>query len=199
MSSRLSNRIHASATLAFGFVFFLFLSTISFAEETRLVQLGDEITFGLTDISSSENVVTVKWRQTLMRRTHPYVQTAAAYEADGKSALFSLFIQKDMLQRVLDQCGDRSSETCQVTVNDDYQYGQNNAKTSRFLVYHDKSRKPYQHRFINTTTIAIFGKRAQKLVNFGAFVFGSLVPKLDAGVGAFNLLADSVGDNLHNF
>lgn len=34
-----------------------------------------------------------------------------------------------------------------IVVDDSFQYGQDNAKTKRFLVYHDKDNKPYQVRF----------------------------------------------------
>lgn len=44
------------------------------------------------------------------------------------------------------------------------QYGQKNAQGEmRFVVYHDKERKPFQHRFIETALASTLSKKANEV------------------------------------
>ncbi|KAL9076214.1 MAG: hypothetical protein Q9157_003749 [Trypethelium eluteriae] len=52
-----------------------------------------------------------------------------------------------------------------ITVDDDYLFGQQKGGKNRFLVYHDKKRVIYQHRFIQGTLVAISKQAADISAN----------------------------------
>ncbi|THU81252.1 hypothetical protein K435DRAFT_629348, partial [Dendrothele bispora CBS 962.96] len=82
--------------------------------------------------------------------------------------------------------------TARVTITEKFQYGQKNAQGDfRFVVYHDTSRKPYQHRFIETTLLAKGGDIAVKLAK--AFGYDQV------GTSVSDFLKGFIGDYLHNF
>ncbi|KAJ2912320.1 hypothetical protein MD484_g8091, partial [Candolleomyces efflorescens] len=83
-------------------------------------------------------------------------------------------------------------EGYKIKVNSELQYGQKNAAGElRFVVYHDKERKPYQHRFIETAMASVGAAQAQALAK--QFGYGGV------GDQAANLLKAFVGDYLRTF
>ncbi|KAA8895560.1 hypothetical protein FN846DRAFT_911624 [Sphaerosporella brunnea] len=80
----------------------------------------------------------------------------------------------------------------EVTVDEHFQYGQKNKEGEcRFLVYHKKGRKPFQHRFIPTAIGSNAAEWRNKLAhNLG---HGSLADQISSAVKKF------VGDYLHGF
>lgn len=56
-----------------------------------------------------------------------------------------LFIQANKLQTLVDKQG-QDGPKYTVKIDDDFQYGQNEERTERFLVFHDKNNRPYQVR-----------------------------------------------------
>ncbi|KAI0258577.1 hypothetical protein BC834DRAFT_847282 [Gloeopeniophorella convolvens] len=79
----------------------------------------------------------------------------------------------------------------EVTITDVFQYGQKNkAGDGRFVVYHDHSRKPFQHRFVSSIGSTAAGV-AQKIA--GLFGYASVADIVANAAKAF------IGDYLHNF
>ncbi|KIW29398.1 uncharacterized protein PV07_05215 [Cladophialophora immunda] len=52
-------------------------------------------------------------------------------------------------------------------VDGSFQYGQDKAMTTRFPFYHDKTNKPYQHRFVENTYTGPGGKAVDFLTGMG--------------------------------
>ena len=126
---------------------------------TQLVEKGDLIRI---EPSTKDNV-TIKWQQDLGNRQEPYV--AFLYSVKDKDAAGSLFVSFSKKQEFLKKAKPYKAENFmdsdgyEIQVDDAFQYGQNNEKTLRFLVYHDKATKPYQHRFIETTVFSNIGNK----------------------------------------
>ncbi len=114
-----------------------------------VVNKGDTITFSKSSITNGDTVP-IEWSQDGgNKRSADYIVIDAA---SNQSAV-PLFVQKSKAEDLLKKCQD-NEKTCNISVDSDFQYGQNKEKTFRFLVYHDKTNKLYQHRFINQTIAA---------------------------------------------
>ena len=161
---------------------------------SNLVEKNDYIKF---DPASKESV-TIKWQKDLSERSEQYV--VIPYTVIGKPASGSLFIQTSYAEEFMNKSEKDESTNplvsggSKIKVGDAFQYGQDNDKTLRFLVYHNKANKPYQHRFIETTAFSNIGKKIQKAGNeYGGALWGGIINK-----GA-DLLKGFIGDYLHNF
>ncbi|KAL0567431.1 hypothetical protein V5O48_014557, partial [Marasmius crinis-equi] len=78
----------------------------------------------------------------------------------------------------------------EVTIGDKYQYGQKNKDgDNRWVAFHDKGRKPYQHRFVKTLLVK-GGELAGKIAGLVGFPQGSTI---------VNELEKYLGDYLHDF
>jgi hypothetical protein len=141
-----------------------------------VVEKGNTISFSKSAITNGDTV-TIQWQQDLKDRSADYIVVDAAFKEND----VPLFVQKsksdDLLAKVQ---GDET--TLKVPVDSSFQYGQNKDKTFRFLVYHNKTNKPYQHRFINQTTAAKLAAAAKQLTGkvdisavkaFNSFVSGA--------------------------
>ncbi|KAK7442568.1 hypothetical protein VKT23_016166 [Stygiomarasmius scandens] len=159
------------------------------------VQKGDVISFAL----DAKREVTVTWSQSLSSKSEPYYAIAAT-NTSRDNATVNFFVQKNWFDSQLSSFASidgksnilRLRNTAKVTITDKFQYGQKNAQGDfRFVVYHDTSRKPYQHRFIETTLLAKGGDIALKLAKgFGYDAIGTNVTDF---AKAF------IGDYLRNF
>ncbi|KAK7447751.1 hypothetical protein VKT23_014009 [Stygiomarasmius scandens] len=157
------------------------------------VQKGDIISFAL----DAKREVTVTWSQSLSSKSEPYYAIAAT-NTSRDNATVNFFVQKNWFDSQLGSFASvdgKSTEVLRmilVTITDKFQYGQKNAQGDfRFVVYHDTSRKPYQHRFIETTLLAKGGDIALKLAKgFGYDAIGTNVTDF---AKAF------IGDYLRNF
>ncbi|RYO58844.1 hypothetical protein AA0116_g7223 [Alternaria tenuissima] len=67
-----------------------------------------------------------------------------------------IYIQTDKLDEFKSK--KTGGDDFSVTVDQSFQYGQDNAKTKRFLVFHNKDNKPFQHRFVESTWAKMGGK-----------------------------------------
>ncbi|KAG8909107.1 hypothetical protein FRC02_007998, partial [Tulasnella sp. 418] len=92
----------------------------------------------------------------------------------------------------LNTIGKLDGENYEVTIDNKYQYGQKN-KTgeNRFIVYHDKERKPYQHRFIEGCLANQAAAFAEHVVKY----FG----QASAGSALVDLARTAFGDYLHDY
>ncbi|KAG9105530.1 hypothetical protein FRC07_009208 [Ceratobasidium sp. 392] len=86
-----------------------------------IVQSGDTLLVPVQGLAQ----LTIEWQQNIL---------------DKKASYHTAFV------RVKGKVGDNY----ELKVGDKSRYGQKNAKgEARFIVYHDTSRNPYQHRFMN--------------------------------------------------
>ncbi|KAL2683446.1 hypothetical protein Neosp_007916 [[Neocosmospora] mangrovei] len=93
------------------------------------------------------NISGVKWSRTELK------PTSVAEKKGGE-----LFIQANKLQTLIDKQG-QDGPKYTVKIDDDFQYGQNEQRSERFLVFHDKNNRPYQHRFV-TQLVMLLGNQA---------------------------------------
>jgi hypothetical protein len=184
-----------------------------FGAEPNLVELNDEITFRRAATSNPDNQLSFRYSQSGRERKGDYIQVAARFERGEALEYLPLFVQQELVEDLLSTCEPPDEEFCTVIVTSAFQYGQDKQGTSRFLVFHEKSQKPYQHRFISTTTASNFMIGAEELSQKAEKVAESDVVRDHAGVGvsmsaqaavaAFSEVADLgksyVGDFLRDF
>lgn len=159
----------------------------------EIVEKGDWIKFN----PQAKESVTIEWQQNLGNRREEYI--AIPYTVNGKNASGSLFVQAGAASDFFEKCSEDESTNplvsggYKIQVDDGFQYGQNNEKTLRFLVYHDKSNKPYQHRFIETTAFSNIGSKIVSVGAASAPAWGELIQQ-----GA-NVAKAFIGDYLRDF
>ncbi|KAJ7855655.1 hypothetical protein B0H13DRAFT_1902988 [Mycena leptocephala] len=181
------------------------------------VESGQEIMVPLFDAESAGAPVHVNWQQNMSQRKADYYALTADNITTGEQVPFfiaaeyyksstkanpghitkvgelveggELALYLTRHPAVLIGC---PKEGYKLKVNDRLQYGQKNAQGElRFIVYHDKERKPYQHRFIETAVgSATAGKAAEMAKAFGVGAAGDQI---------MDHLKAIVGDNLHTF
>ncbi|KAJ3545018.1 hypothetical protein NM208_g2717 [Fusarium decemcellulare] len=107
--------------------------------------------------------VTVSWKQNFWSRTEDYWICTYTIIGGGTGEGV-IFVQANKADEFKAKS---SGDDITVIVDDKFQYGQNKELTKRFLVYHDKEHKPYQHRFVENTITALGDKVVDILVNTG--------------------------------
>ena len=182
----------------------LIWSTLAMANpEAGLATSGDAFWFTASALDDASNVLTVEWSQAMREQSAEYVQVTAIFADAPKSTEglpFMMFLQKDMVEAFRQQYCDESR--CQASVTAQFQYGQDKNKTMRFVVYHNPSNKPYQHRFLATSAATTYTRTLQQV----AATAGEMnlpVPGMDQAtslVDDFTTIGQSlVGDYLHSF
>ena len=168
------------------------------ASATPLVSAGDQLVFSKATLTDSAAVKNVEWSQSFRSRKEKYVQVTAAVKSD-KPYLVMLFIAQGFVPILQEKC---KNDKCMMKVDSRFQYGQNKEKTMRFLVFHEKSNKPYQHRFISTSTLSTFANGAESVAK-NAQSLGVIVPQagLLAATGGkiVSGLKSVLGDPLRDF
>lgn len=173
---------------------------------TAVVNKGDVISISPT---IGEEAL-IKWQQDFAERNKIYRVVPFLVKETGASG--TLFISSSMSSKLLDMCEKDEDDNpfapqsnYKVTVNDDFQYGQDDAGNPqvRFLVFHDKSNKMYQHRFMQTTA---FGSVMSKISDVAEESNGviSMIPSVGPMInGIISKVTDMgkayIGDNLRNF
>ena len=172
----------------------------------EIVEKGDWIEI----VPDFKENATIKWQQDLGNRQEPYL--VYPYSVEGKPAQGSLFIQFGLRKDFFKNCKVGESDIVpdekeyKIQVSEAFQYGQNNEKTLRFLVYHNKSNKPYQHRFIETTAFSNIGNKIAA-VGSGAVSVAGTAAGAGAAAGAWeelfkqgvDLAKAFIGDYLKDF
>ncbi|KAG8719237.1 hypothetical protein FRC09_011450 [Ceratobasidium sp. 395] len=150
---------------------------------TYIVQSGDVLLVpeqGLTQL-------TIEWQQSLQNKKGDYLTGFVPVKGKGQNDVVLIFIQLDwyntghinkgelvqsldFAKRALTLRKTRPAVDghYELKVDDKTRYGQKNAKgEARFIVYHDTSRNPFQHRFMNQalrqTALGIGQKVAQMM------------------------------------
>ncbi|KAH7339964.1 hypothetical protein B0J17DRAFT_380208 [Rhizoctonia solani] len=146
---------------------------------------------------------TVEWQQTGFKKNADYYCfTVVDTTQEGQDVTF--FIQKEWYDS--DKSADAShiSKVATKNANGEYefkidaksQYGQiDGTGKGRWVVYHDKGRKPYQHRFAKSVLQSAANASAVQLQDVAArFGFGSVDLK-----GLLGFVENYAGDYLHTF
>ena len=179
--------------------FILITLGLSVAHASPLVNKGDTLIFSSDVFGDQEAVKTVEWSQSFSKRTAKYIQVTASVKS-ATPTLTMVFIAKPLAIALKES--NCKGMKCTLKVDDRFQYGQNSEKTMRFLVLHDKSNKPYQHRFISTSTLSTFADGAKALANQADKV-GAIIPPASiaaaTGKQAISAIKALVGDPLRDF
>ncbi|GJE91737.1 hypothetical protein PsYK624_078880 [Phanerochaete sordida] len=141
--------------------------------------------------------VTVKWQQMFSDKTANYYTIVAKNKSQGNAEVV-VFVAAEWYEgsgpaEHLGRVAPKDAEGYyELIVDDKCQYGQKNKEGDmRFVVYHDKGRKPYQHRFIETSLGSLGANIAQKVA--GVFGYGGTADIAKTIASAY------VGDYLHTF
>ncbi|KAG9119788.1 hypothetical protein FRC07_005024 [Ceratobasidium sp. 392] len=149
------------------------------------------------------NRKTIKWKQNLLERSAEYYSfTVVNASQKGQDVIF--FIQKEWWDND-STSDDHISKIATRNAKGEYefkidaksQYGQADATgKNRWVVYHDKGRKPFQHRFVKSVLHSEAESVAQSQAIAG--IFG--ISDVDVGPGGILNLAEGIfGDYLHTF
>lgn len=161
-------------------------------------QAGNEILIPLFDAEALGSPTTVTWSQNLATRTALYYPLTVDNITTGEQ--FAFFIAAEFYKSSTSANPNHITRVGQLLPGEGYklqigsslQYGQKNTQGDmRFVVYHDKERKPYQHRFIETALGSTAAKQAK-----------AVAEKLGQGSIAGDisrLAANFVGDFLKTF
>jgi len=179
----------------------VFSGNASANETTRLVKLNDTVEIRMSSLNSEENFVTISWRQK-GKRSKTYLQTAAKLRHEGGLSFVNIFIEQGLLPDFKSECTAKTETVCSVAITDDFQYGQDSDQTMRYLVYHDQSNCPYQHRFITTATATKFGEAATDLATQAGNIGQNYLPMAQQAASTFNevsgLAKSAFGDYLYS-
>ncbi|CZT16280.1 uncharacterized protein RCC_02122 [Ramularia collo-cygni] len=107
------------------------------------VQLNDIIEIpasGWTDL------IEIKWQQSMKQRTAKYYKVPFTNTTSGREQGKDLFIQEEKAEE-LKKLGTVKDSKLSLPVTLDFVNGQGKDGKNRWLVYHDKSRECFQHRF----------------------------------------------------
>jgi hypothetical protein len=191
---------HRSIVFAVAFVLFAsFNPSITSGQAKTLVAEGDSITFYRTSLDVADNGFSIDYRQDGREKTGQYVVIAATSKIEAEDIVTPLFVQQHMVKALLDKCAGQGQDKCTVEDTSAFQYRQDNDKTNRFLVFHEKTNKPYQHRFISTSIASKFAIGADALAESA----GGILPAAQTASAAFrgfvDLAEDLFGDYLRDF
>ncbi|KAK3402948.1 hypothetical protein B0T20DRAFT_474753 [Sordaria brevicollis] len=166
------------------------------------VEAGHELLIDLFDGGALGAPITVKWQQNFVDRQASYYRVDAYNTTTNETVPF--FIAAEFYKSStasnpnhISKVGtELPGEGYKLKVDDKLQYGQkNSAGENRFVVFHDKERKPYQHRFIETAVLSTLAKSGEGAAEK---VLGSFGLSGTASSVA-NLAKAYIGDYLHTF
>ena len=163
------------------------------ATKIAIVEKGDYIIFN----PDSKGKITIKWQQNMVTMHEKYL--ALPYSVKDKEASGSLFIQLAFVDSFFEKCSEDESSNplfkggYKIQVDEAFQYGQNNEKTLRFLVYHNKANKPYKHRFIQSHAFQNIANKIVAIGGAGSGIWGEAIKQGSELGQAF------IGDYLRDF
>ena len=174
----------------------------------HLVQTGDVIEIPRAMLR--EHTKSIQWSQDGVDMMDEYFVMKGIFRnprlPDAMPTQVPLFVQSSFIEDFEAECrADAAAKlnACMMPVTSKLRYGQNAEKTMRFLVFHDPNYEPFQHRFIDTDTLAILTKVSYRTVDSvldhteDLIPYGSLIKK--AGAASAELMSASVGDQLWLF
>ncbi|KAF3764070.1 hypothetical protein M406DRAFT_356417 [Cryphonectria parasitica EP155] len=167
------------------------------------VESGHVLFVDLFDGEALGPALTVKWQQNFSARQAQYYRVEANDLTNNETV--PLFIAAEWYKNAtkdnpnhISKIGETEpGEGYKVKIDGRFQYGQKNGQgENRFVIYHDKERKPYQHRFIETAVLSTLAKSGEGAADKVCGVFG-----LPAGSAAnvTDTVKCYIGDYLHTF
>ncbi|KAG9118527.1 hypothetical protein FRC07_006915 [Ceratobasidium sp. 392] len=115
---------------------------------TYIVQNGDILSVP----TSGLDPITIEWPQSFLDKKASYHTGFVDVKGKGVNSQVLLFIQSEWYQddARMASITSKTGDYYELKIDEKSRYGQKNSKgEARFIVYHDTSRNPYQHRFIN--------------------------------------------------
>ncbi|KAG8782661.1 hypothetical protein FRC12_020580 [Ceratobasidium sp. 428] len=170
---------------------------------TYIVQPGDVLLVpeqGLTQLS-------IEWQQSLQNKKADYLTGFVQVKGKGEAGKALSFLQREWyntdhlgpkgkLAQLLDFAKHAPTlRKTQSAVGDYYElkvdgksrYGQKNAKgEARFIVYHDTSRNPFQHRFMNQAlrqTALGIGQKIAQMMGVSSSLIDTATSQIQCGGG----------------
>ncbi|KDQ09664.1 hypothetical protein BOTBODRAFT_116919 [Botryobasidium botryosum FD-172 SS1] len=143
----------------------------------------------IPSIVGDTNRIHVQWQQSLRDRSGDYYNLEARNKSQGDAKVV-FFVQTDWFN---DQhLGAKGAHGFyEVKIDERFQYGQISQNNKRWVVLHDKERKPYQYRFVKPLLekVAQSGGKAAELIGFPAHDLEKIISQLQK----------LFGDYLHTF
>ncbi|KAF7553124.1 hypothetical protein G7Z17_g3876 [Cylindrodendrum hubeiense] len=159
---------------------------------------GDTILIPVYNAGSEQAALEIQWSQSFRTKSARYYLVRAINQSKGNVDVL-LYVQDQFYkdERNSNFIGNipgarREGNAFVVQISDRFQYGQKNKNgDGRWLAFHDKDNKPYQHRFMITSIQGNLAETAKTLAKaFGAGEIADNVSKLGNNF---------IGDYLHNF
>ena len=172
----------------------------------HLVRLGDRIQLSLDELE--ESVQEIHWSQDGKDISKRYFLLSAMFENPREPGMVPsevpIYVQTFLKDFFLNKCERKAdSSICTITVDSNFRYGQDAEKTKRFLVLHERSLTPFQHRFMDTNSMAILLKSGKKAAEAMGRPTADYVPYAGllgkVGDGTANAIKKAFGDQLWLF
>ncbi|KAL1842354.1 hypothetical protein VTJ49DRAFT_5522 [Mycothermus thermophilus] len=146
--------------------------------------------------------IVVKWQQNYAEREATYYRLDAYNLTNNRT--ISFFIAAEFYKTSTSSNPNHISKVAtlvpgegyKLKIDDKFQYGQKNMMgENRFVVFHDKERTPYQHRFIETAVLSTLAKSGTEAADKVLSSFG-----LSGAASEIVKIAKAyIGDYLHTF
>ena len=172
----------------------------------HLVRLGDTLTVVPSQLD--KNIESISWSQNRDEMTEQYMLVSGMFqnprEEGSIPAQVPLYIHVSLREVFLGMCSaEQGKDVCRCRVNKNFRSGQDAEKTKRFLVLHDRSFTPWQHRFMDSNSIAIMLKTGKEAADAVVGPMADYVPYGDLyeglSDGAAEAIKQAFGDQLWIF
>ena len=172
----------------------------------HLVRLGDKVTVVPSQLG--KNIESISWSQNRDEMTEKYILVSGMFQNPREEGAIPtqvpLYIHVSLKEAFLKMCPtEKGKDVCSFTVNKNFRYGQDAEKTKRFLVLHDRSFTPWQHRFMDSNYLAIMLKTGKDTADILVGPTATYLPygELYEGLseGAAEAIKQAFGDQLWLF
>ncbi|QRV82444.1 hypothetical protein RhiJN_10459 [Ceratobasidium sp. AG-Ba] len=130
---------------------------------TYIVQSGDVLLIPAQGLTA----VTVEWRQNLSNKKASYHTGMVNVKDKVGSGQVPIFVQSEWYQDAghMSRVSTKAGDCYELRIGCEARYGQKNAQgEGRFVVYHDTSRNPFQHRFVKSALLSMATDQVRKFV-----------------------------------
>ncbi|KAL3593239.1 hypothetical protein FPOAC2_07534 [Fusarium poae] len=124
-----------------------------------VVEKGNKIFIPVDQLTATE--VEVEWAKYSSRRSEHYY-AVLFFNIDQSNEESVIFIQKSYLDTLKSK--QLPGDDLTLLVDDSFQYGQNNEKTKRWLVFHNKRNEALEWRFVAALASKL-GQESSKFAN----------------------------------
>jgi hypothetical protein len=172
----------------------------------HLVRLGDNVTVVPSQLG--KHIESISWSQDREPMTEKYILVSGMFqnprEENAIPSQVPLYIHVRLKDAFSKMCTkEKGKDVCSFEVNENFRYGQDAEKTKRFLVLHDRSFTPWQHRFMDSNYIAIMLKTGKDTADTVVGPMAEYLPygELYEGVseGTAEAIKQAFGDQLWLF